>query len=135
MNRINLINQRIALNYVCFKRHETSSVKPKLYIKDSIENIRVCGKNFSFDFRRKAYFDPDSFFTIEVVFIYLAELSDDSLKSIEEEKKIFDAEYVKSIAIKIINNTTIPSHASVVIANNTAINGAAPLVTQPSFIE
>ena len=135
MGKINLQNQRIALKSVDFKRYEASSVPTRLFVKDSVNDVLVNGNAISFTFKREAYFEPTSLFSISVEFIYIADISDDSIKAIEEEGKKLDASYIKEISKMIINNTTIPSHASLVIANNTSLNGASPLVTQPSFIE
>ena len=125
----------MALKSVEFKRFEASSTQPKVIVKDSIEDVSVNGHTISFSFKRKACFEPDAFFSIVVEFIYIADIEDESMKTIEEEGKTLNVEYVASIAKKIVNNTTIPTHASLVISNNTSINGAAPLITQPSFID
>ena len=135
MSKINLINQRIALKSVDFKRFETSTTQPKLLLKDSIEDIVVNGQTISFTFSRSAHFEPDSLFSIKVEFIYIADVPEESIKAIDQDGKQLDVDYVRSISDKIINNTTIPSHASLIIANNTSLNGASPLVTPPTFIK
>ena len=135
MSKINLVNQRIALKNVEFKRFETSSVQPKLLLKDSIEDIVVNSQTISFTFCRTAHFEPDSFFSIKVEFIYIADVPEESIKAIEQDGKQLNVDYVKNTSEKIVNNTTIPSHASLIIANNTSLNGASPLVTPPTFIK
>ena len=132
---LNFINQRIALNSISFQRFEKSSVNSAVKVEDEISELTVKGTSVSMTFTRKAFFRPESLFAVEVSFIYRGDVSEETLSELEKEGKVFDLNFVSSIAIKIINGTTIPAHASLLIAQSTTLNGASPLITPPVFLE
>ena len=136
MNKmLNLVNQRIALNSVEFQRFEKAPTNSNIIVEDEICDLSVKGTSISMVFKRRAFFKPDSLFSVSVSFIYCGDISEESLADLEKEEKVFDLSFVSPLAEKIINGTTIPAHASLLISQCTALNGAAPLVTPPAFIK
>lgn len=128
---INLQNQKMSLEKATFEKKELVSKTTKAIIKDSIEDVKIEGPNFSFLFKRKVDLEPTSIFSLVIIFSYSASIDGESFTMMQnEEKSLSDSDF-----IKIVNNTTIPQNASLIISNLTSINGGNPLITPPIFIK
>lgn len=125
-----LNNQRINLEKVVFTRiapvQATSNFK--IVVLDEIKDLKVGNSDVEFKYLRSVKLDPNALFAVNVEFIYKATF-DEALPRDKVEKTIN-----RDIEL-IVNRTTMPSVASQIIANLTAVNGGAPLVVNPSFVK
>ena len=124
-----LNNQRINLERAVFNRVAPIQTSNgfKVIVSDEVKDLRVGNGDVEFKYVRNVRLDPNALFVVSVEFLYKATF-DESLPRDKVEKTI-----TKEIEL-VINRTTMPSVASQIVANLTAINGGAPLVVNPSFV-
>ncbi len=128
-NKINLRNQKMALEKATFERKDFITKTIKVLIIDEIENLSIDGQSLSFLVKRKVTLDPQSVFNLEIVFSYSASIDEETFKTMQSDGK----ELTESNLISIVNNSYIPQTASMIISNLTSINGGNPLITPPVF--
>lgn len=125
MNDIKIIKHRGYLETVVFNRKKDYFGPIQVNTIDSFKNVKLTNNILRFNFVRHVSINPEALFDVEVTFLYEAELTPEAVQ-IYKNKKIEIPELVS-----LTNMTTLPQHASTIIANLTGVNKSNPLVTVP----
>ena len=130
-NNLILINQKMTLTKVLFRRKSNQIGHFQVNTDDSIDNLVIDEQGINFDYTRHVSLVPEALFDVEVVFNYSARFDQ---KTIDYLKTI-DFKLEKKAIFNIVSNTIMPQMASMIISNLTVINGGNPLVTQPTVVK
>ena len=130
-SNIILVNQVISLDSVSFQKKENLKGTFRVNATDVFSDLIINEDGISFKYKRHISLEPEALFDVSIVFSYSAKFDQTSSVAMKERNYVLNNEHIE----KIINNTTMPQTASLLVSNLTVTNGGNPLITQPHFIK
>lgn len=126
-----LEDQKISLSKAYFNeiRNAENEGPYQIQMVDEIKDFSYSNKVVKLNYCRRVSLIPKSLFEVLVEFSYTAVAIVDSDLAKKSDEEI--AKMILEKAEKLVNQTNMPSIASLIISNLTSVNGDNPLVTPP----